>query len=247
MKFSIKGIYGIVSLLLVMGFVSVEIAELTEDRPIALVRRFKPDVTITNSDFDKYITLKPGENLGEKLYSGDSLLTSAEGFALVYFMDKSIAKVKPNSTLIVTGDVGTKSKSSNTRISLNKGEIRLDVQPQGGNDFEVATNRSLASVKGTKFGSRSDGYVWVVEGHVDVTALNSGQTISLFDKMFAQVDDQGDDINSGTLDQAQINNLEKGYNELESNLIKKEVILRFRDKNGQIQEITIDVFEEGQE
>lgn len=242
-----KGLYGIVSLLLVMGFISTEIAQFNEDRPIAFVRRFKPDVTVQNMDVDKFVELKSNEQLGEQLFSGDSLTTNEEGFALVYFMDKSIAKVKPNSLLIITGEVGTTNKSSNTRINLKGGEIRLDIQPQGGNDFEVATNRSLASVKGTEFGSRSDGFVWVVEGHVDVTALSSGQTISLFDKMFAQVDDQGENIESGTLQQTELNTLEDGYGELETDLIRKEVILKFRDQNGQIREIIIDVFEEGQE
>ncbi len=133
-----------------------------------------------------------------------------------------------------------------TRINLKRGEIFLNVEPQGTNDFEVSTSRSLASVKGTDFGNRADGYVWVNQGQVDVTALNSGQTVSLFEKMFAQVDEQGNNINSGTLSDDELQQLGEGYDEMESDLVKKEIILKFRDQNGQLREITIEVFEEEQ-
>jgi hypothetical protein len=187
------------------------------------------------------------ENIGEKLFSGDSLSTNAEGFALVLFMDNSVAKVKPNSVLIIDGEVGVTSKESNTRINMINGEIFLNVEPQGNNDFEVATSRSLASVKGTNFGSTSEGYVWVEDGQVDVTALNSGQTISLFEKMFAQVDEQGNEIDSGMLSDEELSGLNEGYDEMDNDLIQKQVILKFRDQNGQIREITIDVFVEDED
>lgn len=246
MRLSMKFIYGIVSLLIVMGFVSSEVATYEKDRPIAMVKRFKPEVKIQNLNIDKDKFLDPEEDMGEQLFSGDSLITDPEGFALVVFMDKSVAKVKPSSLLIVKGEVGTASKASNTRIDLENGEIFLEVEPQGSNDFEVATNRSLASVKGTDFGNRADGFIWVEQGQVDVTALNSGQTVSLFDKMYAQVDEQGNDIDSGTLSDDEINNLDEGFDEVDEELIKKEIILRFRDSNGQMREVTIDVYEEGQ-
>jgi hypothetical protein len=235
-----------VILLLFIGTLSAEVEAFQVTRPIAVVRRFKPEVTVSNLEADKFIKLDLSENLGEKLFNGDSLLTNEEGFALVFFMDRSIAKVKPNSMLIVNGKVGVTSKVSNTRINLKRGEIFLDVAPQGSNDFEVATSRSLASVKGTQFGSKSDGYFWVQEGQVDVTALTSGQTVSLFEKMFAKVDDQGNEIESGTLSSDELAGLNQGYDEMDKDLIKKQIILRFRDQNGQIREIKIDAFEKGQ-
>lgn len=246
MRISMKVLYGILSLLIVMGFVSSEIATYEKDRPIAMVKRFKPNVNVKNLDIDKDIFLDPEKNMGEQLFSGDSLITDPEGFALVVFMDKSVAKVKPSSLLIVKGEVGTANKASNTRIDLENGEIFLEVEPQGSNDFEVATSRSLASVKGTDFGNRADGFIWVENGQVDVTALNSGQTVSLFDKMYAQVDEQGNDIDSGTLSDEDISNLDEGFDAVDEELIKKEIILRFRDANGQLREVTIDVYEEGQ-
>ncbi|MFP8489485.1 FecR domain-containing protein [Gracilimonas sp. Q87] len=236
----------IIPIVLILAITCMDVKAFQVEREIGIVRRFKPDVTVTNLDKNKYKELNLSEDIGERLYSGDSLFTDSEGFALVYFMDKSIAKVKPNSLLIINGDVELSSKVSNTMINLQRGELFLQVQPQGSNEFEVYTSRTLASVKGTDFGSKSDGYVWVEEGQVDVTALNSGQTISLFEEMYAQVDEDGNNIDSGMLSQAQLRNLNTGYDEMATDLIPKEIILKFRDQNGQLREIRVNVYEEGQ-
>ena len=216
-----------------------------QDRPLAIVKRFKPNVNIENSNADRSKRLDLETDRGEQLFDGDTLRTDDEGYALVVFMDKSIAKVKPQSLLIVRGETERTSKRSNTRIDLSLGEILLNVEPQGNNDFEVSTSRSLASVKGTEFGGNSDGYVWVKEGQVDVTALQSGETISLFEKMYAQVNDNGNEIESGTLSDDDITDLDDGFDELNEELIKKQIKLRFKDANGQIREVTIDYYEKG--
>jgi len=243
MKVLLRYFYILFSLLLLLGFICPEYVQAQTDRSIAIVKHFKPSVEIRNMTVDKLLELDLSENKGEQLFSGDSLVTNEEGFALVVFMDASVAKVKPSSTLIISGEVAAASKAMNTRINIIDGVIFLNVEPQGGNDFEVATNRSLASVQGTDFGSTSEGYVWVEEGQVDVTALNSGQTVSLFEKMFAQVDEQGNNIDSGTLNDQQLSDLNEGFDEIENDLVEKEIILRFRDQNGQLREIRIDVFE----
>lgn len=244
MKVPVKIIYILLSLLMFAGITSSNKMADTADRPIAIVKHFKPNVKVQNMEANKEIMLDLEENKGEQLFSGDSLTTDEQGFALVMFMDASVAKVKPQSLLIINGDVGTSSKAMSTRIDLKQGEIFLNVEPQGENDFEVSTSRSLASVKGTDFGNKANGYIWVGDGQVDVTALNSGQTVSLFEKMFAQVDEQGNNIESGTLSDDELNQLGEGYDEMESDLVKKEIILKFRDQNGQLREITIEVFEE---
>ncbi len=240
-----KKINTLVLMILCFSFMVFSKAEAQNDREIAIVRKFKPEVMLQNMSADKSFLLDLKENKGEKLYSGDSLLTLEDGFALVIFMDASVAKVKPGTLLIINGEVSTTSKEMSTRINLSKGELFLNVEPQGNNDFEVATSQSLASVKGTDFGSRSDGYVWVEEGQVDVTALNSGQTVSLFEKMFAQVDPDGNNVDSGMLSQEELDALGEGYDKIESDYVEKQIILKFRDRNGQIREITINVFEEG--
>ena len=89
------------------------------------------------------------------------------------------------------------------------------------------------------------GYVWVEEGQVDVTATNSGETVSLFQQMYAEVDETGNSIESGTLTEDEIEVLQEGYDTLDEDLIEKPIKLRFRDANGQIREIEITIFEKG--
>ncbi len=230
-------------MIVLIGALKIEFVK--DDRPLAFVKRFKPNVDIENRSADRSKRLDLDNKKAELLYDGDTLKTDSEGYALVVFMDKSIVKVKPQSLLIVRGESELTSKRSNTRIDLSLGEIFLNVEPQGNNDFEVSTSRSLASVKGTQFGSNSDGYVWVREGQVDVTALQSGETVSLFEKMYAQVNENANGIESGTLTDDDINNLDEGFDELDEEMIKKQIKFRFKDANGQIREVTIDYYEKG--
>ncbi|MBO6792933.1 MAG: FecR domain-containing protein [Balneolaceae bacterium] len=215
-----------------------------QERPLAIVRRFKPSVELAGIDKET-IVLSLEENIGEQLFHGDTLETNTEGYALVVFMDNSIAKVKPESQLIVRGQEQPNSKNTTRRINLDKGEIFLEVEPQGSGTFEISTSRSLASVKGTRFGSTAQGYVWVEEGQVDVTATNSGETVSLFQQMYAEVDETGNSIDSGTLTTDEVEDLQEGYETLDEDMIEKTIIIRFRDVNGQIREVPITIFEKG--
>lgn len=213
-----------------------------QERPLAIVRHFKPAVNVGKLSGDTKV-LNLEEDVGEQLFSGDTLTTDAEGYALVVFMDNSIAKVKPGSSLVLNGGAEPASKSGNTRIDLRLGELFLDVQPQGNSTFEVSTSRSLASVKGTQFGNTSEGFVWVKQGQVDVEALISGETVSLFERMFARVSDEGSAVELGTLSADEISGLEAGFSAADEGLTKKQMIIRFRDANGQIREVVIDYFE----
>lgn len=226
-----------------LGFIDNNTGD--DDRPVAIVKRFKPTVSVENKSYVVPKELDLEQDKGEPLFSGDTLITDNEGYALVQFMDNSTAKVKPNSLLIVTGESERTSKKTSTRIDLGAGEIFLEVEPQGNNDFAVATTRSLASVKGTSFGSSSEGFVWVIEGQVDVVAIQSGQTISLFEKMYAKVNETGDEIESGTLTEEEVLDLDEGYEEIEETLIKKQLKLKFKDANGQLREVVIDYYIKG--
>ena len=214
-------------------------------RPIAVVRRFIPTVEMIDDSERTKFELNLEDNIGEQLFSGDTLSTDEKGYALVVFTDGSLAKVKPESMLIVRGEEFADSKITDRRINLEKGQIKLEVEPVGSGTFEVATSRSVASVKGTGFGSTAFGYIWVDEGQVDVTALNSGQTVSLFEKMYAQVDENGNNIDSGTLSDDQLDDLNEGYDVLDEDMIEKTIKVRFRDANGQIREIDVTILEKG--
>lgn len=63
--------------------------------------------------------------------------------------------------------------------------------------------------------------------------------------MYAQVNEDANEIESGTLSDNDIIDLDDGYDELDEDLIKKQIKFRFKDANGQIREITIDYYEKG--
>lgn len=219
-----------------LGMVSTDIAGLMlDDRPLAFVRKFRPDVTIQNGEQVVRATK------AEQLFDGDTLRTDDRGFALVQFMDNSIAKVKPNSQLIVYGEVNSR-QSSSTRIALEVGEIFMNVTERSTNSFEVATTTSVASVKGTQFGARDDSYFWVTEGIVELLSNLSGQTVDLTQNTYGLVNDDGT-IETGELTDEEIDNLNSEYERLEDNLEPKTIILRFRDESGQMREIELKYYD----
>lgn len=222
--------------LLCLGLVWTEIDAISsENRELAIVRRYVPSVFINN-------TTRDSADVGSPLFDGDTLYTDQEGFALVMFMDQSVTKVRPESQLVVRGSVNA-DRSAFTRIDVSKGEVFLNVNKQANSNVEVSTTRSVASVKGTEFGARSTGYYWVQEGEVEVTARESGEIASLTDRMFAQVSGDGMDIETGILTDEDLENLVQDYNFLDSDLMERKLRFRFMDDNGQIREIELDYFE----
>ncbi|MDZ7692508.1 MAG: FecR family protein [Balneolaceae bacterium] len=223
----------------VLGLASAEIYNYNSaDRPLAFVRRFKPEVNIRPQDVNA--------QKGHPLYSGDTLATGEYGYAAVQFMDKSFAKVKPNSELIVRGQIN-QDKSTSSRIALEAGEIFMEVIQQGNNNFEVSTSKSVASVKGTSFGVRWDDFIWVVEGEIQFTATVSGETVTLTDRMFGQVNDDNS-ITTGKLTDEQLQKLREDFENFEGETGEQQQMrLRFRDQNGQTREIEIQYYENNQE
>lgn len=222
------------------GLIAVETEMMFDpDREIAIVRRYVPNVDVTGADRDTIV------ETGTSLFSGDTLTTDENGYALVMFLDQSVAKVRPRSQLIIRGEID-RDQNANTRIDLNSGGIFLNVNRRANNEFEVTTSTTVASVKGTKFGALSGGYYWVESGEVEVMALRSGQAVSVTKSMFAQVDESGTDITTGQLSPKDLKRLGSEYNTLDEDLIQKRLILRFRDSNGQIIEEDIEFFEQNE-
>lgn len=223
--------------LLLVGFIAAG-AHLkdTADRPLAYVQKFKPAVGVQNQG-----PLQNVEERGKPLYTGDTLRTDESGFALVQFMDKSLAKVKPDSRLIVQGEIEDKN-NSNTRIGLELGEILLNVSEQGTDNFEVATNTAVASVKGTNFGATHEDYYWVEEGEVEVLVNNTGESVTLTDRGYGQVQEDGT-IESGELSEEEVEERNQEYEEMEENTDPETYELRFVDEDGEEQIIEIKVYE----
>lgn len=223
--------YRTVTLLTVAAFLLFGMVYLNANRPLAYVQKFKPVVSIENNQKE----IK-AEKAGP-LFDGDTLLTDTEGYALVQFMDKSFARVKPQSMLIVRGEIRAKGDQS-SRLGLEAGEIFLNVTKQANTEFEVATATSVASVKGTAFGAKASGYFWVVEGEVELRSNRTGQTTTLTDNEYGEVNEDGS-IETGRLSDEEADSLSQGYDQLDSQLETKTIRFRFRDENGQIREVEL--------
>lgn len=216
----------------------LENQQIDNEREIAIVRRYIPAVDISGNKQDTIV------ETGTSLFSGDTLTTDENGYALVMFLDQSVAKVRPRSQLIIRGEID-RQQNANTRIDLGRGGIFLNVNRSINNEFEVTTSNTVATVKGTTFGAASNGYYWVEEGEVEVMALQSGQSITLMESMFAQVDGAGANITTGRLSPDELTRLGAEYQILDEDLIEKRLKLRFRDSNGQIIEEDIEYYEQG--
>ncbi len=208
----------------------------TADRPLAFVQKFKPSVGIQNAGQYQDVRKR-----GKPLFNGDTLRTNENGFALVQFMDKSLAKVKPESRLIVEGEVEDKQNTS-TRIGLEAGEIFLNVTEQGRDNFEVATNTTVASVKGTDFGAASNNYFWVQEGEVELLVSQTGESATLTDSEYGQVQNDGS-IETGQMTDEEMQERNQDYEDMEENVEPEVYEIRFIDSNGQEQVIEVKIFE----
>ncbi|MDX1671158.1 MAG: FecR family protein [Balneolaceae bacterium] len=220
-----------------LGWVSAEVYNyLNPDRPLAYVRRFRPDVRLLPKNIMA--------DRGEPLFNGDTLRTDNRGYAAVQFMDKSYAKVKPKSELIVRGDVKN-TNSITTNIVLKGGEILLEItERRAGNEFEVTTSTAVASVKGTKFGvQENSSYFWVEEGLVDLQSRATGNTVQLAAMMFGQIN-ADNTITTGEITREQLLQLNEDYESLNKSVTDPKIIkFRFRDKDGEWREIELKYYE----
>lgn len=222
-------------------------ARADEGRPLAFVRQFKPQVDIFNRASQKYTTA----DQGERLFDGDTLATGDNGYAAVQFMDRSLAKVKPNSVLLVNGSVDDETQSTSTRILMEAGEILMDVDDETRSNFDVATSNSVATVKGTQFGvsvrDTGESFHYVLEGTVEVRATESGQTEEISAGMFAEVSADGEEITTGELEEDEQQRRRDDFEQTDEEMTPKTLELRFRDEDGNIQTIEIQYYENDEE
>lgn len=238
--------YNLIVLLLVFGCLSSAaffVQHLNAERPLAIVRRIKPEVKVNQSGSEtKGWT---DATRGQQLFDSDTLQTGSEGYAAVQFMDKSTVKLKPNSLLILNGEVKDKNSTA-TRLALEVGEIFLNVKERR-SDFEVAGNSSLAVVQGTEFGAEADNSgsnrYWVTQGTVELTALRSGESVSLTKGMFGEVGSDGSSLTSGYLSEEELNRLQEEYDKLDRNATPKKLKLRFKNEDGDTREIDVQYYQ----
>jgi len=249
MKKNQKGLlgFGIILAILIAGFLFF----LPEDQPtilmdeaedeIAYVRRFVPSVTVTNVSTDTLQTV------GKTLVSGDTLTTNQTGYAMLLFLDETVARVSPSSNMVISSTLNAeRDMNVRTQIRLAIGGLFMDVNRGTDREFEVTTSNTVASVKGTRFGIDSNDFIWVEQGEVEVTVIATGEVITLRNMSFVRVEEDGT-AESGEITEDLLEELKMEYQILESDLIERDMRLRFRNQQGDTMDEQLRIFEQEQE
>lgn len=125
-------------LILALGFALAQ-------KPVAIVKLSKGDVTISKADGKQSTKIKRGT----KLYDGDKILTGKKGKVAVIFLDdKSLVRVRPNSSCTINAKKENNSMIKNLYVEV--GTIFSKITSQK-TKFRVSTPTSVASVKGTEW------------------------------------------------------------------------------------------------
>jgi ferric-dicitrate binding protein FerR (iron transport regulator) len=217
------------------------ISERNEERPLAIVRRFRPIVVVKHTSEAEWLEAK----ITQPLFDKDTLRTGPDGYALIQFMDNSLARVRPNSLLVIRGETRDRG-STFSRITLEAGELLLNVNGRQSN-YEVQTRTAVASVKGTTFNTKIEDDLTTVftgfSGVVEIIALNSGQTVTLTRRNRVRVDQRGETVTLETISSTELQNLQQQYDDLEEGTRPDILRLRFMNRSGQVREIDIRYFE----
>jgi hypothetical protein len=239
--FAVVVIAAIVAIIYMIPEESMDTTTGTEEDEIAYVRRYVPSVTVSN------ITADTIQTVGQPLASGDTLTTNQSGYAMLLFLDETVARVSPSSQMVIRSSLNEqRNLNLRTQISLAIGGLFMDVQRGEGKEFEVTTSNTVASVKGTKFGVDADGYVWVEEGEVEVEVRETGELITLNDMSFVRVDETGT-AETGELSEEELEELTSVYQILESDLIERQMRLQFRNQQGDTLDEDVRIFEQDNE
>lgn len=121
--------------------------------------------------------------LGEKLYSGDSVVTEDKQSLRLQFADKSELQVLPNSEVVLDKLSHHKQTGMvDTRVRLNSGSVNTWVEKQQPDShYEIRTPSAITAVRGTAFRLSSDdkqvSRTEVTEGFVAVSAGSSEKNL----------------------------------------------------------------------
>lgn len=144
----------------------------------ALVIALNGDVSLIRANGDKVKVI-----VGEKLYSGDRVVTVDKQSLRMQFADKSELQVLPNSELVL--DKLSQHKQTgmvDTRVRLNSGSVNTWVEKQQPDSrYEIITPAAITAVRGTAFRLSTDdeqiSRTEVTEGFVAVSAGESEKNV----------------------------------------------------------------------
>jgi hypothetical protein len=166
----------------------IPVSMLKQQPTPALVVALTGDASLVRANGDK---LKL--TVGEKLYSGDRIITLDKQSLSIQFADKSELQVYANSEVVLDKlSQHKKTGMVDTRIRLNTGSINTRVEKQQPDShYEIRTPAAITAVRGTEFRlttnekfSRTE----VTEGLVAVTAGETERVLQDGYGIVAEVD-----------------------------------------------------------
>ncbi len=128
-------------LFLIVLFTSLVFAQ-TKETPIALVQKVVRTVDYKPLKLD-WQPAKPGI----PLRNGEEVRTGNKSLAIIRFLDGSLVRVRPNTTLNVYGKSNKGKQQTNTVVA--SGEINFEVKKQENDEFTFTTPTGIASIRGT--------------------------------------------------------------------------------------------------
>ena len=154
---------------LLMCCLAFAVAYADEDSDIALILKARGEIKIHRAASGEWLEGRRGTRLN----SGDVIKTGNDALAAVIFTDdKSLVKIRENSTLSIKGK---REKSSIIkRLKFAFGKIWVSVQRQKSR-FYLETPSGVAAVKGTKF-------YCLVDEHGNCTIICDEGLVALINK-----------------------------------------------------------------
>jgi len=211
-----------------------------DEQPLAIVRRFRPTVNVRESAAQQWVEAR----VAQPLFHSDTLRTEQDGYAVVQMVDNSLIRVRPNSMLIIRGDVNERG-GVNSRIDVERGGLNLQVSGRN-SEYEVGTQTAVAAVKGTRFSVtlNSDGTTTIVcfTGALDVIARESGRSVELRGGRRALVNSSGQAVQTERVSRREMRRLEAEEVQLEEASVPDVLRIRLQNSDGDIREIEIPYF-----
>ena len=144
---------------------------------VAVTAKIKGDAEHKPAGGSYQANLKRGKLVKDR----DWVKTNDDGYiALMFIDDKTLLKLRENSELEIRAS--RSGGGLNKSIQMSFGKVKAEISPQRSGEFTIATPTSVASVKGTIFWiiSTPEGDQFIgIEGIVEVTNTESGQTVSV--------------------------------------------------------------------
>lgn len=166
-------------------FLLLPFALFAQEEPVAILEYFsdQSQITVTDSEGFEY-----NFYIGMDLVPGDTIETDQANAEIRLDPNGTIVKIAPNTEFTIEAIQGRQQQQSNS-FSMAFGKIRTVAAQATGAQYQVETPGAVGGVRGTDFGMEyregSRNGLAVLEGEVEFTNTQTGESITLNEGQFA--------------------------------------------------------------